>query len=299
MTSSRRLMVLAFGLLLVGLLALPLGGAAASVGHAKRLPAVTRNSPVTRGSTYLAMGDSVVFGYQEPAVVPPPNYAKASSFQGYPEHLGAALHLRIANASCPGETSASLINAKALSNGCENAYRAHFPLHVRYKGSQLAYGVSYLRSHRQVKLVSLMVGANDLFLCQKTTPDACGSPAEQAAVFKKVAGNVRKILSAVRGQAGYRGQLVIVNYYSLNYGSAFINHVIQGLDRSNDQAAKPFGVRIADGFGEFKLGSRRSAGSPCTAGLLTQLGAPGTCGVHPSFAGQSLLAEAVLKAIRL
>ena len=90
--------------------------------------------------------------------------------------LGRELRLKVANAACPGETSASFINVKAQSNGCENTlgqpnvgYRRSFPLHVKYSGSQLAYAVSYLRTHPGVRLVSLMIGANDLFLCQKET----------------------------------------------------------------------------------------------------------------------------------
>src|SRR5438045_3549492 len=31
-----------------------------------------------------------------------PNYTKASTLQGYPEHLGSALHLRVTNVACPG-----------------------------------------------------------------------------------------------------------------------------------------------------------------------------------------------------
>src|SRR5947208_20683 len=76
--------------------------------------------PVTPGSGYLALGDSVTFGYQEPQVVPAPNYQDAASFTGYPEQLGPQLKLNVANAACPGETSTSLINPKAKSNGCEN-----------------------------------------------------------------------------------------------------------------------------------------------------------------------------------
>jgi lysophospholipase L1-like esterase len=262
---------------------------------------VTSTTPVTKGSQYLALGDSVTFGYQEPTVVPAPSYHNASSFLGYPEQLGAELHLGVINPACPGETSASLINASAQSNGCENgpgAYRKLFPLHVRYKGSQLAFGVSFLRSHPHVKLVSLMIGANDLFLCQSSTKDACTSTAEQDAVFTKVAGNVRRILSAVRRQAHYGGQLAILNYYSLDYASAFVTNAVLGLNRAVDAAAKPFGVEVANGFGEFQAASRRSAQSPCTAGLLTQLSSGG-CGVHPTYAGQALLAQALLKAIRL
>jgi lysophospholipase L1-like esterase len=262
-------------------------------------PAVTPRTAVSGGSLYLALGDSVTFGYQEPSVVPAPNYRDASSFLGYPEQLGAELHLRVVNAACPGETSASLINPAAQNLGCESFYRKTYPLHVRYKGAQLAYGISFLRDHPQVKLVSLMIGANDLFICQGATKDGCTSPAEQRAVFTKVAGNVRRVLSAIRNQANYRGQLAIVNYYSLDYTSARLSGGSLGLDKAVDAAARPFRVVIADGYGELKAASRRSGANPCTAGLLTQLGKPGTCGIHPSYAGQALLAQALLKAIRL
>src|SRR3954453_10383731 len=75
---------------------------------------------VTPGSTYLALGDSVSFGYQEPQVVPAPDYPRASTFLGFPEHLASRLRLKLSNAACPGETSGSLLDAKAQSNGCEN-----------------------------------------------------------------------------------------------------------------------------------------------------------------------------------
>ena len=52
--------------------------------------------------------------------MPAPNYQDASSFLGYPELLGSELHLNVVNPACPGETSASLIDATAQSNGCEN-----------------------------------------------------------------------------------------------------------------------------------------------------------------------------------
>jgi hypothetical protein len=89
-----------------------------------------------------------------PFVVPPPNYKDAASFQGFPEHLASRLRLKLANASCPGESSASLINATAQSFGCEGfppnatisglpvggpGYRKQYPLHVHYRGSQLGY----------------------------------------------------------------------------------------------------------------------------------------------------------------
>jgi lysophospholipase L1-like esterase len=259
---------------------------------------------VVTGSRYLALGDSVTFGYREANTVPAPNSGNPSSFIGYPQIVAAALHLRVTNAACPGETSSSLINTAAPSNGCTNrpppntspAYRALFPLHVRYGRSQLRYAVTYLRTHRNVRLVSLMIGANDLFRCQSTTRDGCTSAPEQQAVLSTISSNVRQILSTIRRRASYRGQIVIVNYYSLDYTSAFITNVVAALNGAVDSAATPFRVLIANGFGQFYQGSLYSGYNPCTAGLLTQL-TPRGCGVHPSYGGQSLLALAVERAI--
>jgi lysophospholipase L1-like esterase len=260
-------------------------------------PAAAATANVTPGSKWLSLGDSVTFGYMEPAVVPAPNYRNPASFVAYPEQLGAQMRLRVTNPACPGETSASLINVKAPSNGCENAYRKNFPLHVRYKTSQLAFALSYLRANPDTRLVSLMIGANDLFLCQKTTPDHCTGRATFAAALHKVSVNVRTILSKIRNQAHYSGQLVIVNYYSLDYAVPLINSEVQGLNNAVDLTARPFRVKFANGFGLFRTASLHSASNPCTAGLLTQL-STGGCGVHPTYAGQALLAQAVARVLQ-
>jgi lysophospholipase L1-like esterase len=274
--------------------------ATAATRHAAAAPL-----PVTPGSGYLALGDSVTFGYMESGVVPSPNYHNAASFPGYPEQLGAELHLQVANAACPGETSSSLVKASAISNGCESTlgkpvgYRRSYPLHVKYKGSQLAYALTYLQSHTNVRLVSLMIGANDYFACVSTTSDGCARASEQKTVLGTISKNVKTILSDVRTKAHYSGQLAIVNYYSLNYASAATNALSLKLNRTLDTAAKPFHVTIADGYGEFEAQANKFGDSPCDAGLLTQLGMPGTCGIHPSYAGQALLAQALEKAITL
>ena len=286
--------------------ALASGTALAKKSHKKPpAPKVTTHTPLTRGSGYLALGDSVSFGYEEQTVVPAPNYADASSFLGYPELLGSELHVTVANAACPGETSSSLVDATAQSNGCENTptkgnvgYRTMFPLHVNYSGSQLAYAESYLTKHKNVRLVSLMIGANDFFACQELTADKCASVSEQTAVLATVGKNVKTILSAIRNKAHYSGQLAIINYYSLDYSSQAQDAQSALLNDTVDNAAKPFHVVVADGFGELEAAAAHSGGNSCTAGLLTQL-STGGCGIHPSYAGQSLLAEALEKVVRL
>src|SRR3954451_11018487 len=111
---------------------------------------------------YLALGDSVAFGLN-----PLLDFQNAASFVGYPESLARRLDLNLNNASCPGETSDGLISHTnpQLDNGC-NPYRANFLLHTRYSGSQLDFAVAYLLAHPRTRLVTIDVGANDLFLLQ-------------------------------------------------------------------------------------------------------------------------------------
>lgn len=255
---------------------------------------------VPPGSRYLALGDSVAFGYREAANLPTPDYPDAASFVGYPEDVAAELGLRVANASCPGETSASLIDESAPSNGCESSptggpgYRTAYPLHVAYPHAQLSYATSYLRRHPDTALVSLMIGANDGFLCQRTTPDGCAS--ELPALLATIGHNVAKILARLRGSAHYTGRIVIVDYYSLDYSDPTSNAFSQALNSAMNNAAAPYGVVVADGYGTFQQAAAQAGGDSCAAGLLTTL-TTGGCGVHPSVAGQELLAGAIERAL--
>ena len=271
------------------------------------VPSVTGAATNPQQPVYLALGDSVTFGYREPTTTPAPDYKNQASFVGYPEDVGSALGWRVINSACPGETSASLIDQHAQSYSCENtapgaavAYRVAFPLHVSYSGSQLAFAVGYLRAHPATRLVSLMIGANDLFVCQATTSDKCVS--EFPAVLKKISANVVTILRSVRQNGRYGGQLIVVNYYSSTYAapgqpSSFDETVINALNKAVDDAAGPFRVTIAPGFSAIGNAAQFSAGNSCTAGLITQLSVGG-CGVHPTPAGQAVLAVAVASVIR-
>src|SRR5215471_10541641 len=70
-------------------------------------------------NNYMALGDSVPFGFSpllaQPGVDP-------DIFVGYPE-LASDLfrpRLKLTNASCPGETSTSLITGARPDNGCQD-----------------------------------------------------------------------------------------------------------------------------------------------------------------------------------
>jgi lysophospholipase L1-like esterase len=260
--------------------------------------------PVTgtaKNGTYLALGDSVAFGYVPPQAVPAPNYFDAHSFVGYPEFLAQRLQERVFNASCPGETTASMLFVGAQSNGCENSvgssigYRTLYPLHVEYQGTQMQYALGYLADHKHTQLITIDIGANDVFVCQETTPDQCSSPTELAAVAQEIGTNLAAIITELRG-TGYAGPIIVLTYYSLNYadpaqvaGTLFLDSVIES-------ATRAAGGTIANGFTAFAVASAAYGGDPCAAGLLIKL-PNGTCDVHPTAEGQQVLAAAIASAL--
>ena len=84
---------------------------------------------------YLALGDSVAFGYITQAGF---EYINPDNFVGYPTYIGQALGFKPADASCPGETTGSFLSSSAVDAGCR-AYRAQVPLHVPYSSTQLRF----------------------------------------------------------------------------------------------------------------------------------------------------------------
>jgi lysophospholipase L1-like esterase len=247
-------------------------------------------------SYYLALGDSVAFGYTPRAVTPPANYLNAANFVGYPEMVARELELNDVNASCSGEATGRFISlASSNDNGCK-AYRYYYPLHVAYTSSQLAFAVTFLNAHRDsTKLVTIDLGANDVFQLQTLcgTDQTCldnGLPA----VLATMQVNLGQIFAALRA-TGYEGKIVALTYYALVYDAAGL----QGAALLNGpmiNAAQPFNVKIASGFDAFKPFALAHGGSSCAAGLLIALGG-GVCDVHPTPFGHAVLAAAVIHAL--
>jgi lysophospholipase L1-like esterase len=244
------------------------------------------------GRTYLALGDSVPFGYFGNAG---DLYLDPDNFVGYPELVADDLRLRLLNASCPGETTASFIDVDAQSNGCTNSfgsdigYRDLFPLHVDYEGSQLDYAVETLQDTPHVRLVTLQLGANDGFLCQRT--GECATLAGVQAVAARVQANLDLILSTLRDEGGYPGRIVVVTYYARDYADPVEVAGILILNRAITAAAVANGAVVADGFGAFAPRALQAGGSSIAAGLVH----PND--VHPTLEGQRLLATAVERAV--
>lgn len=266
-------------LTLISVIALFLGGA---------VPA----SAASEGHGYLALGDSVPFGFN-PLVSP----FDARNFIGYPEIAAQLLNVEDVNATCPGEATGGFLSSTGTDNVCR-PYRAAFPLHVDYSGTQMAFATAYLLAHRDTRLVTLTLGANDLFRFQKdcavsTTFGTC--PLGLGGVLAVMQANLKTIFATLRG-TGYAGLIVAVTYYSLNYSDPASVAGALALNAQMIAAAGTYGAFIADGFAAWAPTAASAGGDSCAAGLLIRLTAT-TCDVHPTPLGRDLLAHAVVDAV--
>jgi lysophospholipase L1-like esterase len=257
-----------------------------------------------KSGDYLALGDSVAFGFQPSAITAKARYAHAGNFTGYPELVAKAKGMTLTNAACPGETSTSLITVGVEDNGCSTVagtggarkgYRTKAPLHAKYTGSQLAFAVSFLHSHRQTRLVTLDIGVNDLLVCYRVTSTHC-TGASATAQLAQTSKNLSTIVTTLRDTAGYRGPIVLLTNYPASYVNTTATAPYQALNSALTTIAAKDGVQVADGYGAFETPSAAFDDDPCQAGLLIAL--PSTkCDYHPSAQGQALLAKAVERAV--
>ena len=283
-------------------------------------PSATEGQDLSSGKPYLALGDSVPFGYNPVDAVNDPTNIKA--FTGYPEVLPIAGKFApnpIANAACEGETTGSFINVAAPDNGCQQWKIAGDAMHVAYASpyeSQLQYAVSYLVQNPNTATVSIQIGANDILLVQlgceakyDPTTDANYiadvTACEEAGIPGAIEGavnNIGYIAGALRQGAGYTGQIVVMTYYALQYTNTAdpTFQAVYGLDEAMvelAQAVPSLNLYIGKSFSTYAaVATALGGGDSCKAGLLYKL-SDGTCNKHPSLAGQTLLAGVVATAV--
>jgi lysophospholipase L1-like esterase len=192
----------------------------------------TTASASSVGNTYLALGDSLAYGYhaaQFKSELESKGYVEPSTFdQGYVNDFGAALKLanpklQIIDDGCPGETTETFINGSGLPGYCAGGPTGTpFPyafLHHAYTPytSQLADALAILKETPNVSPITLDIGANDVlqFVASK-----CGfpatftcSPAEVEAEFGHIADNVYSILAQLHAAAP-KAQIVLLGLYN-------------------------------------------------------------------------------------
>jgi lysophospholipase L1-like esterase len=241
-----------------------------------------------REAQYLALGDSVAFGFS-----PLLNPRKEKNFVGYPEALAQELNIKLTNAACPGETTGGFISLTAADNGCR-PYRENFPLHVNYKTTQLDFAIRFLESHRQTRLITIDIGVNDLFVLQRQCNGDTGCVLDGLpGLLNALSANLNTIYSRVRGEARYEHQIVALTYYTANYDDPVGVSVIEAINSTVAAATVAAHGQVADGFGAFKaVDASKGTSDSCVAGLLIRL-SPTTCDVHPSPLGRDTLADAL------
>jgi lysophospholipase L1-like esterase len=142
-------------------------------------------------SYYLALGDSLAYGYQPTQV----------TGQGYVDQLYAKLHaensrLSLTNLGCPSETTGTILHGGICT----------------YPGqqSQLDAALAFLREHRsRVSLITLDIGANDVNPCVTDTgvDQACFAQG-----LATIASNTPQIVSQLRAAAPH-AKIVAMTYY--------------------------------------------------------------------------------------
>jgi lysophospholipase L1-like esterase len=252
-----------------------------------------------RPQEYLALGDSVAFGFS-----PLLDKSDASNFIGYPDVAAAALKENLTNASCSGEAAGGFISFTGTDNGCR-PYRAHFPLHVAYPTpttTQLEFTDQFLQSHPQTLLITIDIGANDLFVMQRQCLGvvSCilqqiGTTAQPGPFLQTLADNLDTIFGHIRNLDDYHHKLVALTYYSLDYRDPVGTGVIGIINSVIAARTLAWGGIVADGFGAFAAASNN--GDTCAAGLRIPLPSGG-CDIHPSPAGRDALAQAIVSAVR-
>jgi len=242
------------------------------------------------GSSYLSLGDSVSFGFIANAGF---EYVNPNNFVGFPNYIAQARKLNSNNAACPGETTGSFLSSTAPADGCR-AFRAAAPLHVFYTSTQLDFAVSFLKSHPQTRLVTISLGADDIFLLLK---QCHGNPrciaAHLSQVLADVEFNLQTIVADLRA-TGFGVIIVVMNYYSVDYTDSNETSLTVALNQSIAAAAARAGAVVADVFTAFQTAAGAAGGHTCKAGLLNASSAHQfTCDVHPSQSGQALIARTV------
>jgi lysophospholipase L1-like esterase len=285
------------------LLALSISSPARAWGSTPAGPRATRAAyvPTPRPSapqpTYLALGDSLAFGYSQAkfdSLYPDENPAAYDT--GYVDDFAKVLALfepglQVVNDGCPGETTESFIKGPC-------AYQLEFPLHHPYSGgpdsSQLSDALAYLNAHPgTVSPITLDIGANDaLGLIEgacKLEP-ACiakGAPA----VFAHIGANLGLILGDLRAAAPH-AQIIVLGLYN-PFGETIPggDALTAALNEVEAGVAASVGARFADPLPIFNPPGALERPTIC---LLTNMCTP-LLDIHPTTLGYGALAGVILR----
>ena len=248
---------------------------------------MTRFNPPKR--YYLALGDSLAFGFQFDTFNANFPFVPASLFStGYVDVFGGMLReirpeIATLNYSCTGETTVTFIQG-----GCTYT-AAGFPLHDPYDGSQLSAALAFLGAHRgQVSPITINIGINDLIRLRTLCGDDVSCYfANGPAVFDEIATNLHYILSELRTAAPDAEIITFTNYDVAFLFDPRLLQLTQAFNAVVMSTAAESSVRVADVFGAFNGGPQ-----PATLCALTFICTP-LQDSHPSDLGYEVIAREI------
>lgn len=146
---------------------------------------------------YLALGDSLAFGYQ-------PNLDWSHGYANYFfTNLQGHGTQQLINMGCPGETTSTFING-----GCPYKILDHY----FYSGAQLTAAVNFIKNHAgQVSPVTLDIGANDLTGDINTS--TCVISANWNTDEQNTIARLTTIITTLKNALNGTGDLLVMNYY--------------------------------------------------------------------------------------
>jgi lysophospholipase L1-like esterase len=218
------------------------------------------------GGTYLALGDSLAYGYHQAQFqeeLETKGYVEPANFNdGYVNDFGATLKLfnpklQIINDGCPGETTETMIHGSGVGpEYCAGGPTGTpFPkafLHHSYPGTQLEDALA-IAKEPGVNTITIDIGANDILQFLGHT---CGFPAtftctpEQVeAEIGHVATNVGYILAQLRAAAP-KAKIIFVSQYN-PYPTVLSpegtgDATVEALNGALKSVASAYGVKFAN-----------------------------------------------------
>jgi lysophospholipase L1-like esterase len=252
---------------------------------------------------YLALGDSLAFGFQEAKFLnelSAGTYDPATFNTGYDADFAAMIRplapgghpFTQVNYGCPGETTTSMIRGGCPFHNAGISFRLHNDYPV--SESQLQVAVAFLRAHpHQVNPISLDIGANDLL----NLLSSCN--ASPTCISNRLAGTVATmsahldwILSALRGVAP-GAELIAINVpdpYQFSAPSSL--PVFAAFNRALDAVLARHEARLVDAF------TATTKLDQATFCELTAVCTPPLFDIHPTDAGYAALAQQLWAASR-
>lgn len=221
---------------------------------------------------YLALGDSLAYGYQAAKFAGEvPNVDPSSFNTGYVDDFAARLQglskgIQTVNDGCPGETSDSMINGGPVPGTC--ATGSGFPsswLHHPYTGSQMDDAIAFLNAHsKNTSPITINIGANDLLATERAcaaqygngTLGDLGCIQTQAPVtIAHVAQNLGSMLARIRAAAP-TAEVIVMGLYNPQFTLPGGDQLItQGFNPAIAQVATQAGAFFADPFPAINQGA--------------------------------------------